>query len=161
MFHSHLCLASLCMKWRIIPLPAQVATFYFANVIWVSVFTLTLWCRIQCECYCLHWLFWEDEISPRTDGCGEQKGFWKGRPCIIITYTVTEIMENVIGLKLRMYICKSRDSSVGIALGYVLDDWNSRVRFPVGAGNFSLHHRIQNDSGALLSNGYQEIFPWG
>jgi hypothetical protein len=33
---------------------------------------------------------------------------------------------------------KSRDSSVGIALGYGLDDWISRVRFPVGAGNFSL-----------------------
>jgi hypothetical protein len=35
---------------------------------------------------------------------------------------------------------KSRDSSVGIALGYGLDDRSSRVRFPAGAGNFSLHH---------------------
>jgi hypothetical protein len=34
------------------------------------------------------------------------------------------------------------DSSVGIALGYGLDDWGSRVRFPAGAGNFSLHHRL-------------------
>jgi hypothetical protein len=33
----------------------------------------------------------------------------------------------------------SRDSSVGIALGYGLDDWGSRVRFPAGAENFSLH----------------------
>jgi hypothetical protein len=32
-------------------------------------------------------------------------------------------------------------------LGYGLDDWGSRVRFPVGAGNFSLHHRVQNGSG--------------
>jgi hypothetical protein len=39
----------------------------------------------------------------------------------------------------------SRDSSVGIALGYGLD--YSRVRFPAGAGNFSLHHRVQNGSG--------------
>jgi hypothetical protein len=39
---------------------------------------------------------------------------------------------------------KSRDSSVGVALG----DRGSRVRFPAGAGNFSLHHRVQNDSGA-------------
>jgi hypothetical protein len=31
---------------------------------------------------------------------------------------------------------RSRDSSVGIALGYVLDDWGSRVQFPAGAGNF-------------------------
>jgi hypothetical protein len=43
---------------------------------------------------------------------------------------------------------KSRDSSVGIALGYGLDDRGSRVRFPAGAWNFSLHHRVQNGSGA-------------
>jgi hypothetical protein len=42
---------------------------------------------------------------------------------------------------------KSRDSSVSIALGYGLDDRGSRVRFPTGAGNFSLHHRVQNSSG--------------
>jgi hypothetical protein len=41
-----------------------------------------------------------------------------------------------------------RDNSVGIALGYGLDYRGSRVRFPVGAGNFSLHHRFQNGSGA-------------
>jgi hypothetical protein len=33
-------------------------------------------------------------------------------------------------------------------LGYGLDDRGSRIRFPVGAGNFSLHHRVQNGSGA-------------
>jgi hypothetical protein len=42
----------------------------------------------------------------------------------------------------------SRDSSVGIALGYGLDDRGSRVRFPEGAGNFSLHHCVQTGSGA-------------
>jgi hypothetical protein len=42
----------------------------------------------------------------------------------------------------------SRDSSVGIALGYGLDDRGSRVRFPAGTGNFSLHHRVQIGSGA-------------
>jgi hypothetical protein len=42
----------------------------------------------------------------------------------------------------------SRDSSVGIALGYGLDDRGCWVRFPAGAGNFSLHHRVQNGSGA-------------
>jgi hypothetical protein len=45
-------------------------------------------------------------------------------------------------------ISKSRDVSVGIALGYRLDDRGSRVRFPSGAGNFSLHNRVQNVSGA-------------
>jgi hypothetical protein len=43
---------------------------------------------------------------------------------------------------------KSRDSSVGIVLGYGLDDRSSRVRFPAEAGNPSLHHRVQNGSGA-------------
>jgi hypothetical protein len=43
---------------------------------------------------------------------------------------------------------KSRDSSVSIALGYGLDDRGSRVRFPAWAGNFFLHHRVQNGSGA-------------
>jgi hypothetical protein len=45
------------------------------------------------------------------------------------------------------YIIKSRDSSVGIALGYGLDGRGSKVRFPAGAGNCS-HHRVQNGSGA-------------
>jgi hypothetical protein len=33
-------------------------------------------------------------------------------------------------------LSKSRDSSVGIALGYGLDDRGSRVRFPEGLGIF-------------------------
>jgi hypothetical protein len=49
------------------------------------------------------------------------------------------------------------DSSVGIVTGYGLDDRGSGVQFPAGAGNFSLHHHVQNGSGppSLLSNGYQ------
>jgi hypothetical protein len=38
--------------------------------------------------------------------------------------------------------------SVSIKLSYGLDDRCSRVRFPAGAGNFSLYHRVQNGSGA-------------
>jgi hypothetical protein len=45
------------------------------------------------------------------------------------------------------HIYMSHDSSVGIALGHGLDDRGSRVRCPLGAGNFSLHHRVQNGSG--------------
>jgi hypothetical protein len=59
---------------------------------------------------------------------------------------------------------KSRDSSVGIALGYGLDDRGSRVRFPAGAGNFSLHHRVQNSSGAHPASypmGTRDSFPGG
>jgi hypothetical protein len=47
---------------------------------------------------------------------------------------------------------ESRDSSFGIALDYGLDDRGSRVRFPTGAGNFSLHHRVQNGCGAHTSS---------
>jgi hypothetical protein len=43
---------------------------------------------------------------------------------------------------------ESRGSSFGIALGYGLDNRNSRARFLAGAGNFSLHHGVQNGSGA-------------
>jgi hypothetical protein len=31
-----------------------------------------------------------------------------------------------------------------IALDYGRDNRSSRARFPAGAGNFSLHHRVQN-----------------
>jgi hypothetical protein len=59
---------------------------------------------------------------------------------------------------------QSRDSSVGIALGYRPDDRGSRVRFPTGAGNFCLHHRILNGSGAhsaSYSMGTRGSFPPG
>jgi hypothetical protein len=42
----------------------------------------------------------------------------------------------------------SRNSSVGTALGYGLDDRGCRVRFLAGVGNFSVHHRVQNGSDA-------------
>jgi hypothetical protein len=59
---------------------------------------------------------------------------------------------------------KSRDSSVGIALGYELDDRDSRVRFSAGAGNFSLQHRVQNGSRAHPASypmGTRGSFPEG
>jgi glutamine synthetase len=51
-----------------------------------------------------------------------------------------------------------------IALGYGLDDRGSRVRFPAGAENFSLQHRVQNGSGthpASYPVGTKESFPGG
>jgi hypothetical protein len=53
---------------------------------------------------------------------------------------------------------------VGIALGYGLDDGGSRVRFPGGAGNFSLHYRVQNGCGphpASSPMGTRGSFPGG
>jgi hypothetical protein len=59
---------------------------------------------------------------------------------------------------------KSRDSSVGIATGYGLDDRIIGVRFPAGAGNFSPRRRVQNGSGGHLTSypmGTGGLFPWG
>jgi hypothetical protein len=59
---------------------------------------------------------------------------------------------------------KSRDSSVGIALGYGLEDRGSRVRFPERVVNFSLHHRLRNGSGANPASypiGTRGSFPGG
>jgi hypothetical protein len=65
----------------------------------------------------------------------------------------------------RRNICPpGRDSSVGIALGYGLDDLGSRVRFPAVAGNYFLHHRLQNGSGAhqaFYLMGTRGSFPGG
>jgi hypothetical protein len=55
---------------------------------------------------------------------------------------VVIIMHNLC-LSLMHYV-----KSIGIELGYGLDDRDSRVRFTAGAGNFSLHHRVQNGSRA-------------
>jgi hypothetical protein len=49
-------------------------------------------------------------------------------------------------------------------MGYGLDDRGSRARFPAGAENFSLHHRVQNGSGAHLASypiGTRGSFPGG
>jgi hypothetical protein len=42
---------------------------------------------------------------------------------------------------------KSSDSSDVTVLGYGMDDRSSRVRFPAGARNFSLHYHVQNGLG--------------
>jgi hypothetical protein len=71
---------------------------------------------------------------------------------------------NIYSFHIVFVSYKSRDSSVGIALGYGLDDRGSRVRFPAGARNFSLHHRIQNGSRthrASYPMGTRGSFPGG
>jgi hypothetical protein len=55
-----------------------------------------------------------------------------------------------------MLYYKSRDSSVGIALAYGLDDRGFRTRFPARFGNLYLHYSDQNDSGA-----HSDSYPMG
>jgi hypothetical protein len=76
------------------------------------------------------------------------------------------------GILLRDQLCtacikaekENHDSSVSIALGYGMDDQDSRVLFLVGAGNFSLYHCIQPSSGAHSASypmGSRVSFPGG
>jgi hypothetical protein len=74
----------------------------------------------------------------------------------------TSLAGRINVLQIQMYT--SRDGSVGIALGYGLDDRDSRVRFPAGSGNFSPHHSVQNGSGAhpaCYPMGTRGSFPGG
>jgi hypothetical protein len=73
------------------------------------------------------------------------QGFIRCICYVYINYTKNPSILNI--LTTTTVLCKSRDSSVGIAMGYGLDDRGSGIRFPAGAGNFS-HHRVQNGSGA-------------
>jgi len=83
----------------------------------------------------------------------EQQTFWT-----VNEYHTMEISGISYELKLLattthvFVICVSLISNdnllAGTALGYGLDDRGSRVRFLAGTGTFSLHHRIQNNSGA-------------
>jgi hypothetical protein len=65
---------------------------------------------------------------------------------------------------LHHLVQKSRVNSVGIELDYWLDDRGFRVRYSAGAGNFSLHHRVQNGSRthpASYPMGAKGSFPGG
>jgi hypothetical protein len=78
-----------------------------------------------------------------------------------INFSVSWVTDNFVT---NLYENNSPDSSVGIVLGYGLEDWGSRVRFSVWAGNSSLHHHIQNGSGAHPASylmGTRGSFPGG
>jgi hypothetical protein len=61
---------------------------------------------------------------------------------------ISNISELLSAIHDNILHCISRNSSVSTALGYGLDDRGSRIQFLAVAGDFSLHHRVQNGSGA-------------
>jgi hypothetical protein len=69
-------------------------------------------------------------------------------------------LKGILRPPLLIYLCiyKNRDSSVGIATGYGLDDRGVGVRVPVGSKIFSSPGRPDQVWGPhnLLSNAYQE-----
>jgi hypothetical protein len=65
--------------------------------------------------------------------------------------------------KISIAVSVSRDSAVGTAPGYRLDDRGVGVRVPVGIRIFSSSRRPDRLWGppSLLPNGYRRFHPWG
>jgi hypothetical protein len=62
--------------------------------------------------------------------------------------TSNKTLQQEVGPVFSVILDTSSGYLSGIALGYELDDRGSRVRFLIGAGNFSLYHRVQTGAGA-------------
>jgi len=138
------------------------------NTVTVAILLMKLkvtWAATQCSVphvcgNCSVWFLWQP--MERTTGVQGPLGSHYMVP-VSESYMPSSTKENFIFFLLK-YSIKSRDSSVVIELGNGLDDRGSRVRLPVGAGNFSLHHHVQNGSvahSASYTMGTRSSFPGG
>jgi hypothetical protein len=87
---------------------------------------------------------------------GQENEVWTSLLCKFVYFLTYFILRSNILLR------KNRDSSVGVATGYGLDDRMNGVRISAGVGNFSLRHRVQTGSGAhpaSYSVGTKGFFP--
>jgi hypothetical protein len=77
--------------------------------------------------------------------------------------TTTTSLHFIVIISLSSYRGAGASQSLQ-KLGHGLEDRGSGVRFPAGTGNFSLHHRVQNGSGAHPASypvGAKDSFPGG
>jgi hypothetical protein len=86
---------------------------------------------------------------------------WVAFMCNLQLYSVTGCVADGL-IAIHIPICSNRSSVAEMT--QLLDYKREVVRFPTGAGNFSLHHRVQNGSGAHPASyplGTRGSFPGG
>jgi hypothetical protein len=84
-------------------------------------------------------------------------------PYIFILFQVVKYTLTLQANQHTFFVVRSRDSSVGIATGYWLDDRGVGVRVLLGSRIFTSPRRLDRLWGSpnLLSNGYRRLFPGG
>jgi hypothetical protein len=129
-------------------------TFVIFNSLWVII---SLWCLLKL----VRWEWRYKRLLYGTRVFPADRS-WKISDNVPLQLQVD--IWNIVCIQIiNISIVLSRDSSVGIALGYGLDDRGCRVRVPEGTGNFSHHHRVQTCCGAHPASYPMDTrgFPWG
>jgi hypothetical protein len=119
--------------------------------------------------------FWRDDIykyygyGHRLSWCPSRfssvfpETYWNISSNYATNFPSTHISNHLLTIILPFEDAVSRDSAVGIATGYGLDDWEFGVRVPVGSRIFTSPCRPDRFCGPpnLLYNGYRDLFPGG
>jgi hypothetical protein len=130
----------------------------------------------MCVCVCV---YTEGQDGRKEQYAEANKRFILGFWCVYIYYVYTYIVQTYQESRTKpllawaycfsarlfsLYVCMvSRDSAVGKATGYGLDDWEVGVRVPVGSIIITSPYRPDRlwVPPNLLYNGYRKLFPGG